>query len=390
MNNVNNSIVFIVIIYGFVRRMTQASTVTFADLFRNSEEPQDYFETDVNGNTVLYPSGKMKFYNEKEGFPLMQFRARLGIIDSANSTSKVKNMTGNEEIVNYFYLLMHYKNVSIDGIELINPGRAQEFFFDDSKIGDSETDSAKKKQAKDDFNSKKNQMINDLKTRIASSKKLILFPMTTGGHWCLAYRRYNEKWKIMDSAPEGGVDFAKRVLVVLDITDASKIENLFNQKSIFECGIYTILYMLAVSTMSDEDIQTCRIAKETNANFLTDVDYKWMNLEIKKLYNLRYQADKKLKGPMMKIVLISDASITSPILDGIVRFLRESLLEVLFLVNENDPYIEKSIQIKMSDDNNVAKFEVIDSFGTNIGTYKNEGNGPTDLLNKLKKKLKIK
>jgi hypothetical protein len=63
--------------------------------------------------------------------------------------------------------------------------------------------------------------------------------------------------------------------------------------------------MVAVATLSINEIETCLKEQSVASEFLAATDLAWIKKEIIKLYNLRYQVDDALTGPMMKIIVVN-------------------------------------------------------------------------------------
>lgn len=290
---------------------------TFAELFRNGE------------NKAKFPIG---YTNETSNYPLVLEQ---------------------DDLYNCFYLLMHYKNKETNSITLL-----------DSKFTVDTTEShdivSKKVGKLDNDDEHIIEIMKSLKELI-DNNNIILLPVKNINDWFLIFRDTSQKWHFIDSnaTPNTNLGFAQKIVKQFNNTDVIENDS-YADGAKGNTGFYTILYMLAAATMTPTEINLLRNDTEISKKFLREDDLTWIKKEIQKLYNLRYQVDAALTGPMKKIVVTASKKTKPDFIKVDLKKLKEEFPTVLFLFQDTNEsvYDTKSYKLKVFLDNKVVNYEI--------------------------------
>lgn len=164
-----------------------------------------------------------------------------GIIRPINRDTLYKReLMTDTEVLKFAYLLAHFKQKSPSQVGIIDPAT---------------TDTIRR------FH-KRNQQASQYMREIFQSAPLILMPICDDAHWSLLYhRRGTNHWVHMDSLAPLHTTFAKQTLSELFAMGLAATDKMVNfiglprQRSYWECGTFTLLYMLTVMLFDDAEIQ---------------------------------------------------------------------------------------------------------------------------------------
>jgi Ulp1 family protease len=164
-----------------------------------------------------------------------------GIIRPINHDTLYKRELMNDtEVLKFAYLLAHFKQKSPSQLSIIDPAT---------------TDTIRRFHAR-------NQEASQYMKEMFLSVPLILMPICDDVHWSLLYhRRGTNHWVHMDSLAPLHATFAQTTLTQLramGLTTSEKMVTFIDmprQRSYWECGTFTLLYMLTVMLFDDAEIQ---------------------------------------------------------------------------------------------------------------------------------------
>lgn len=151
-----------------------------------------------------------------------------------------EKLVSDTEILKFFYVLAHFKGKEMSEVRLIDPSTTETIrrFYERG----------------DEASSYMNEIFADV--------PLLLMPISDNVHWSLMYyRRGSNHWVHMDSLAPLHAGLARNIvqqLYRMKLTRTDQViqfERLPAQASVWECGTFTLLYMLTVMLFSDEEIR---------------------------------------------------------------------------------------------------------------------------------------